>query len=131
MHDNAPSHASKETRAFLQANGFSGKKLLDWPASSLDIKPIENLWSILKNQMDSDGRQFSSNKQLWAKKSDVCAGITQSAKRKLTKSADKRLIELLNNGGDYVHHLSLSLIKFLKLHGVFLNLHKKLIQQFL
>ena len=60
-----------------------------------DINPIGNLWSIAKNGLYSGGRQFSNNEQLWAKISDVCAGMSPSTMHKLRESVDNWLIEIL------------------------------------
>ena len=46
--DNAPSHASRASKAHFAAKGVT---LLDWPPSSPDTNPIENLWSIVKNRL--------------------------------------------------------------------------------
>ena len=43
MHDNAPSHISKFTQEFFEHKRFTGKKLMEWPQSSLDLNLIENL----------------------------------------------------------------------------------------
>ena len=48
MHDNAPSHVYKLTRKFFEHKKFIAKKIMEQPPSSLDLNPIENLWSIVK-----------------------------------------------------------------------------------
>ncbi|CAI9556623.1 unnamed protein product, partial [Staurois parvus] len=65
MHDNAPSHAAKNTSASMAAMGIKGEKVMVWPPSSPDLNPIENLWSILKQKIYEGGRQFTSKQQLW------------------------------------------------------------------
>ncbi len=119
MQDNAPSHASNKTRVFLPANGFLGNELLDWPSPIENKNLMENLWSNVENEVYSGGRQISNNEQLSAKISEVCDGISPSTIHKLTKSVHNRLVELLNNGGGYVSHQSLSFLKHFTLHGVF------------
>ena len=52
MHDNAPSHAARNT---------SGGVV--WPPSSPDLNPTENLWSILKQKIYEGGRKFTSKQQ--------------------------------------------------------------------
>src|SRR5579862_5082684 len=50
--DNAPPHASKITRGWLQeVLEERGVMLIDWPANSPDMSPIENLWARLKLEL--------------------------------------------------------------------------------
>lgn len=102
MHDNAPSHAAKNTSASMAAMGIKGEKVMVWPPSSPDLNPIENLWSILKQKIYEGGRQFTSKQQLWEAILTSCKQIQAETVQKLTSSMDARLVKLLSNKGSYV-----------------------------
>ncbi len=43
-----PAHTAKSTKSWLNDHGVG---VLDWPAYSLDLNPIENIWGIVKRKM--------------------------------------------------------------------------------
>ncbi len=46
--DLAPAHTAKGTKRWFNDHGVT---VLDWPANSPDLNPIENLWGIVKRNM--------------------------------------------------------------------------------
>ncbi len=46
--DLAPTHSAKATSTWFKDHGIS---VLNWPANSPDLNPIENLWCIVKRKM--------------------------------------------------------------------------------
>ncbi len=45
--DLAPAHTAKGTKSWFNDHGVT---VLDWPANSTDLNPIENLWGIVKRK---------------------------------------------------------------------------------
>ena len=48
--DNAAIHKSKAPMKWLEEQNF---ELMDWPAKSPDLSPIENIWAILKKRLNT------------------------------------------------------------------------------
>ncbi len=46
--DVAPAHTAQSTKSWFNDHGVT---VLDWPANSPDLNPIENIWGFVKRKM--------------------------------------------------------------------------------
>ena len=58
LQDGDSAHTGHLTKDFLDKMGIKGAHLMTWPSNSLDLKPIKNLWAIVKCHVYANGRQF-------------------------------------------------------------------------
>lgn len=96
MQDNASIHVSRSTRAWLERHNIA---MLEWPANSPDLNPIENLWGILVRRVYAENKQYQSVSEL--KKAIVKAWqeIDQETIDNLILSMDNRIFQVINRKG--------------------------------
>lgn len=94
--DNASIHVSSSTRQWFSSNNIP---LLDWPAVSPDLNPIENVWGLVVRHVYADNRQFSSNTELKVAIVRAWESLDKKIIRKLYDSMQNRIFEVINLNG--------------------------------
>ncbi len=84
--DFAPAHTAKGTKSWFNDHGVT---VLDWPANSPDLNPIENLWGIVKRKM-RDTRPNNAD-DLKATVKETWASIPPQQCHKLITSMPRRI----------------------------------------
>ncbi|KAF0703156.1 hypothetical protein AaE_015517 [Aphanomyces astaci] len=95
--DNASIHVSRFTRAHIEQSGIG---LMDWPAKSPDLNPIENAWGQLSWLVYQGGRQFSTVDELKAQIRVSWEQLRGSYLQNLVEGMPTRMAQVvLKNGG--------------------------------
>ena len=92
--DLAPAHTAKGTKSWFNDHGVT---VLDWPANSPDLKPIENLWGIVKRKM-RDTRPNNAD-ELKATVKETWASIPPQQCHKLITSMPRRIEAVIKAKG--------------------------------
>ncbi|KAG6621993.1 Transposase [Phytophthora cinnamomi] len=100
MQDNASIHSSNETRMFFEEIGV---QLLDWPARSPDLNPIENVWAILSRKVYAQGKQYNNVPELTAAVMQAWDSLTIKELQDLLDTIPARCFEVARKNGDKTH----------------------------
>ncbi len=92
--DLAPAHTAKGTKSWFNDHGVT---VLDWPANSPDLNPIENLWGIVKRKM-RDTRHNNAD-ELKATVTETWASIPPQQCHKLITSMPRRIEAVIKAKG--------------------------------
>jgi hypothetical protein len=86
--DNDPKHTSKKADQWFKDNGV---EVLNWPAQSPDINPIEHLWTHIKRQMNTYGTPPKGVFELWDRVAKEWNNIPPEVCQRLIESMPRRI----------------------------------------
>jgi len=93
--DNASCHVSKRAKQFFADHDVG---LLEWPANSPDLNPIENIWGILKESVRKRNPQTKEDLEQFAQEEWV--RIPQKTIKKTIMSVPKRCDQIISREGE-------------------------------
>lgn len=99
QHDNDPKHASHLVKNYLQKSKVN---VIEWPAQSPDLNPIENLWSVLKSRVHARRPTNLKELELFAK--EEWAKIPEETCLKLVEGYNKRLKAVIKQKGHSIDY---------------------------
>ena len=101
MQDGARCHTAHTTLQWLQDQEikFWGKD--EWPPNSLDLNPIENLWSILEETMKSEKKQSTEIKGLEKLLKRAYSNIKLDTLENQVTTMTNRIRDVVKNKGYY------------------------------
>ncbi|EYC03119.1 hypothetical protein Y032_0096g2948 [Ancylostoma ceylanicum] len=94
--DNAAVHVSQSTKTWLSKNRVN---VMDWPACSPDLNPMENLWGIIARKVYSNHCQFQTIDDLKTAVIDAWEDVEDDTLRNLVNSMPNRLFEVASRQG--------------------------------
>lgn len=101
MQDNATIHKSASTMQYLAHHQI---KVLDWPACSPDLNPIENLWGLLVRDVYRNNKQYSSINELKSAILRAWNRINLQTLQNLARSVPRRLVEVVKVSGASINY---------------------------
>ena len=101
QHDNAPIHTAKKVKEWLTENDL---RVLEWPAQSPDLNPIENLWAYLKRRLESYETDPDGMVELWERVEKEWNDIPQDLCKSLIEGMPKHICAILKVKGGYTRY---------------------------
>jgi transposase len=101
QHDNDPKHKAKSVKEWLETQDF---QVLEWPAQSPDLNPIENLWSNLKRRLSQYESPPKGILELWERIEVEWGKIEKDTCLKLIESMPKRMKSVIKAKGMWIDY---------------------------
>ena len=101
QHDNDLKHTCKRVTRWLENQEF---KVLDWPAQSPDLNPIEHLWHHLKRKVREYEEPARGVNELWRRTEIEWERISKQKCQDLVETMPRRIAAVIRAKGGYTKY---------------------------
>ena len=101
QHDNDPKHKSKIATECLERLKIN---VIDWPAQSPDLNPIEHLWKQLKYELCKYDNSPRGMLELWSRVQEKWNSFDKETCLKLIESMPNRIEQVYKAKGGYIKY---------------------------
>ncbi|KAG0858946.1 hypothetical protein G6F16_013378 [Rhizopus arrhizus] len=100
--DNDPKHTSKLVKKYLEQQSYN---ILEWPAQSPDLNPIENMWSLLKRRLNDYETAPKGMNELYERVTKVWYDLMKPEEcQKVIETMPKRIKQCIKNKGRWTDY---------------------------
>ncbi|KAG1136242.1 hypothetical protein G6F38_012200 [Rhizopus arrhizus] len=97
QHDNDPKHTFKLVKEYLKQQSYN---ILEWPAQSPDLNPIENMWSLLKRRLNDYETAPKGMNELYERVTKVWYDLMKPEEcQKVIETMPKRIKQRIKDKG--------------------------------
>jgi len=98
QHDNDPKHTARITKNWIEENNIT---VLEWPAQSPDLNPIEHIWNEMDRRLRNLDEHIKNKSDLWDKIQNVWNSIEVDVCTKLIQTMPTRINDVFIAKGGY------------------------------
>ncbi|KAG0975206.1 hypothetical protein G6F28_012988 [Rhizopus arrhizus] len=100
--DNDPKHTSKLVKKYLEQQSYN---ILEWPAQSPDLNPIENMWSLLKRRLNDYETAPKGMNELYERVTKVWYVLMKPEEcQKVIETMPKRIKQCIKDKGRWTDY---------------------------
>ena len=81
-----------------------GLEVMEWPAQSPDLNPIEHVWKQLKSDLKAENQVFATKDELWEAVEELMMDENKDMCRNLIASMPSRVQAVINAKGGYTKY---------------------------